>query len=331
MISPGNVCPIKTSKIRTKNDPWITNEIIEQLIDKDRAWLHAKDTDLEEDHEYARMLRNRIKNTIRRAKRSYIQENDQRDQSKFWKKMTYLLPKKCMTQNITLLDENTNNPLSPQEASNYANEYFSTIGYKLAQKFKDPWRSYDYRNPPKMNRLVTNENDLRNIVKQIDPNKSSAIPNLSSKILKDAFLAIIPQLVYMYNLSFDSCIFPNAWKRSTVIPVFKTGEVNKINNYRPISLLPLPGKIAERIVHTAIYEHIELHDLLNKFQGGFRKNHSTISTIADLIDDLATNINNRDHSMAIFIDFSKAFDTVNHTILIKKLKYFGLPQKTYYL
>ena len=118
--------------------------------------------------------------------------------------------------------------------------------------------------------------------------------------------------------------FPEKWKHATVIPIPKEGDHADVNNLRPISLLPLPGKLLEQVVHQQIMEYISMHNLLCKEQGGFRKGFSTISKIADFTDDLFTAINENKLTLAAFIDLRKAFDTVNHNILLQKLKTLGL-------
>ena len=90
------------------------------------------------------------------------------------------------------------------------------------------------------------------------------------------------------------------------------------NNYRPISLLPLPGKIAEKIVHSRLSEYLENNKILNKNQGGFRKNNSTMNSVSEFSHEIYDAINSKNISLATLIDFSKAFDTVNHQILIQK-------------
>ena len=97
-----------------------------------------------------------------------------------------------------------------------------------------------------------------------------------------------------------------------------------MNNLRPISLLPLPGKIAERIMHTHLSNFLENNNLLNKNQGGFRKGKSTISTVAKFTDDILLSMNKHEFSVASFIDLRKAFDTINHEILLSKLPSFGM-------
>ena len=99
-----------------------------------------------------------------------------------------------------------------------------------------------------------------------------------------------------------------------------------MNNYRPISLLPLPGKILERLVYAQTISYLESNNILCPKQGGFRANHSTIRSAAEFTDDLFEAINNKVITKAIFIDLRKAFDTINHEILLHKLKKIGLKQ-----
>ena len=110
--------------------------------------------------------------------------------------------------------------------------------------------------------------------------------------------------------------------------MLKNGDRQDVGNYRPISILPIPGKVIEKIYHRHINEYLELHSILNTRQGGFRKYHSTVKTIAELTDNIFNNINEKYITGATFIDFNKASDTVDHAILKQKLKLMGITGKT---
>ena len=170
----------------------------------------------------------------------------------------------------------------------------------------------------------TNLEEVDLLCKEINPMKSSGIDELSAKLCKDAFLVLGQQLVHLFNSSLLSGIFPNKWKVGKIIPIFKGGDRESVNNYRPVFLLPVPGKMLEKIVHKKVVSFWEDSRFLSEHQVFFRKNHSTVSTMADLTDDLFHQINEGRSTLAAFVDLSKAFDTVNTDILLNKLTHAGI-------
>ncbi len=116
---------------------------------------------------------------------------------------------------------------------------------------------------------------------------------------------------------------PSALKDARVTPIFKSGDKESVNNYRPISVLPVVSKILERHVHNHLYNFLSSHNLITDSQSGFRPLHSTSTALIKLYDDLLTNMNNGQLTGMVFIDLRKAFDTVNHEILLQKLKAYG--------
>lgn len=172
--------------------------------------------------------------------------------------------------------------------------------------------------------MKTDAITVKKVINDINIYKSSATKDLSSIVLKPAFFILIPQLTYMFNLCLSSGIFPDPWKCAIVIPLQKEGNKSDVSNLRPISLLPLIGKLLERIMHTQLVSYLDEHNLLDERQGGFRKGHSTTKKLGELTDDIYKAFNNSEYMVAIFIDFKKAFDTVNRDILLKKLKNFGI-------
>ena len=144
-----------------------------------------------------------------------------------------------------------------------------------------------------------------------------------SRILRNVILALPDHLTYIFNLSIRYNHFPDSWKIANLIPIPKEGNPRDVNNYRPISLLPLPGKLLEKIIYRQIIDYLNANNILDVNQSGIRAKHSTGATVAKLTDDICININNNQPTIATFIDLRKAFDTINHSILIKKLPHFG--------
>ena len=175
-----------------------------------------------------------------------------------------------------------------------------------------------------MENCVTDNVEVLKFCNEIENLKASGMDMISSKICKDAFIVLGNQLTYLFNCSLNTAVFPEKWKVAKVIPLFKGGDREEVGNYRPVSLLPLPGKILEKIVHKRITNFWEDNKFLSKDQGGFRKGFSTVATVADLTDDLFTQINEGNTTLATFFDLRKAFDTVNIGILKKKLERSGV-------
>ena len=136
------------------------------------------------------------------------------------------------------------------------NDYFVNVGPKLAQGCQSQWNFAGVETPLMLNNFRVNEEETLHFCKLININKSSAIENLASRILKLAFITLVTQFTYIINLTFVQSRIPLKWKIATVTPLFKTRDTFKCNNYRPISQLPLQGKIVEKIVHKRMSEFV---------------------------------------------------------------------------
>ena len=156
---------------------------------------------------------------------------------------------------------------------------------------------------------MTEFEEVRLLCKEIKITKSSGLPQLSARILKDALLVLTLQLVYLFNLSLTTGIIPLNWKVASVTPIFKSGRRDCVNNYQPISLIPVPGKLLEKIVHTRISFFLETNKVLLDQQGGFRRGRSTVGSVANFTDNVLRSINVGKVTAAAFVDLPKAFDT----------------------
>ena len=329
------MCPLKHYKVAQAKEPWITNEILEMIKDKDRLLRRAKSRNNPNNWLLAREARNNVNLRIRHAKANFIQDNlntHQNDSKKFWQNIKDILPnsKTTHTGKISLKDQDQNFILEDVKMANTLNHFFTTIGPSLACNMNDPWAYAGPNIDLTLNdTFYVETNELLKILGDIDCTKSSAIAHVNSRVLKDALICLIDQFKHLLNLSFRLGIFPNDWKKALITPLPKDGDLTMCNNYRPISLLPLPGKIAEKIAHNRLMEYFENNELLNKKQGGFRKNNSTVNSISEFTHEIFTAINNKYISLATFIDFSKAFDTVNHTILLEKMKIYRIKNENF--
>ena len=325
-------CPLKKFRVNEVREPWVTNEILEEIKDKDGSIRRARKSEKKENWIKAKSDRNRVGRLVERAKADFLREQQElleNDPKKFWRIVKSIIPgKKAKTSKISLIDRleggNEDVSVEPADTADYINNFFSNIGLKLALQHTEPWVFHGTELLDECPGLKTNFAQVLQLCKEINTSKSSGIPNCATKVLRDAFMVLIPQLVFLFNLSFDKGAFPDKWKVATIIPLYKGGDKTDVGNYRPVSLLPLPGKLIEKIAHSYFSGFLEFNGVLTENQGGFRKGFSTAGSIVDLTNLLLNNVNSGNLSLAAFIDLRKAFDTVNHEILLEKLCLYGI-------
>jgi hypothetical protein len=166
--------------------------------------------------------------------------------------------------------------------------------------------------------------DILDVIKQLKPKHSLDPNNLSMVILKSVANEICMPLKHIVNLSLCTGEIPIQMKTAKIVPIFKSGDPTEINNYRPISLLSSFGKILEKIVANKLTFFLETNSILSQYQFGFRANHSTVHPMMLLLNKLTAALNEKKHSIVIFCDLKKAFDTCDHDILLQKMYNIGI-------
>ena len=210
--------------------------------------------------------------------------------------------------------------------------FFTSIGTKLVDE--NPKMQFFFKLPEIDNTIELFElqeiqmDQLMSLLKQMKVFKSSGIDNISSQVLKDALFILNHQMLYLINLSIRSGVFPNEWKRSTVIPLPKVNNPIKVGDLHSITLLPIPSKITEKIIYGQLMDFLENNKYLNDNQFGFRKNKSTIGAAFKFVNDISSNNNKKTITSAIFIDYKKAFDSISHDILLTKSNSFYISKPT---
>ena len=170
--------------------------------------------------------------------------------------------------------------------------------------------------------------NIENQMQALQKNKAIGCDRISAKLLKDAAPVIAPSLAILFNRSLTSGFFPSSWKIGRVTALYKQGDRMNVNNYRPITILPIISKLLERAVHDQLYKYLIAKQILAKEQFGFRAKKSTDAALIHFTDKVLTCMDSGQITGAAFLDLSKAFDTVNHELLLLKLTYAGLSNNT---
>ena len=242
--------------------------------------------------------------------------------------MAYYVEKKRKSNVPTSLKLNSNKITDKNEIASEFNKYFTSVGPLYSDAIpvvNTTYQSY-------LNRVISSNfsfspvesETISKIIKECLPKTSTGIDGLSMKLLKRLSPYICESLTLVINQSLNTGIFPTSFKIAKVLPLFKKGDPLIMENYRPISLLPCISKIFEKVVYTQVYSYFVRESLFYISQYGFRKYHSTEHACLEFLDKVMCDLDKGETPISVFIDLSKAFDTINHQILLNKLRYYGL-------
>ena len=330
--------PFKKCRIKNRFNPWFTHDISEATTNRNKAWALARSTGSAAAWQSFRHLRNKCTHLVKMAKSKYFVNHLSAcgsNPTKFWKTVKSLkgVSPPTLPQQIMLEDKAINDP---KEVCNAFNNHFIQCGtlFDLSNfpdvpdgvldNFTvdarslgtDPTTSFSFR--------PIQQHEVLSALRNSKCMKSSVgADQLDPRLLKLAAPIIARPLTHIFNLSLFSGYIPSIWKSALVVPLHKGGDPNEMNNYRPISKLPCLAKMLESFVNEQISSFLSLNSILCPFQSGFRAGHSTITATTLVVNDIASAVDKKQCCAALFIDLSKAFDTVNHEILFGKLNSLG--------
>ena len=212
-----------------------------------------------------------------------------------------------------------------KEIAEKFNDFFTNIGSNLEKSIPHTTTSvYSYLKgspPNSLSLFLTDPEEIIRVVSKFPNKSSSGFDGIPMHLMKSSIACVAEPISKIVNCTLQTGIFPELLKIAKVCPVFKDGESSLFTNYRPISVLPSFSKIFEKIVANRLLTYLEKNRILSPYQFGFRKNHSTFMAIADMYDKISSATDENKFSIGIFIDLSKAFDTINHSILFKNLNF----------
>ena len=333
--------PIKRMKnrdLKTMIKPWISHEAKRCIRKRDIAfgkYIRAKNpiTKVALHDEY-KIIRNETTQKLRRSKYAYFKTYFQKHSGNvrnLWKGINQIVNVKSKSYDFpTHMEDDLGNSIdSPVGISNHINDYFSNIAESILNKrvFAGDGNFEKYlSNPSESSIIICNVlvSEVSQIINQFELNKAYGPTSIPINILKNINSEISPILTQLINLSFKLGSHPLRLKIAKIISIFKKGSKLKASNYRPISLLSNINKIFEKIMFNRLSSFISDQNSLYEHQYGFRSKHSTEHALINLTERIKESLDtighsrNRQYACGVFVDFQKAFDTVNHEILLKK-------------
>ena len=319
--------PVKRKRCSRKSSaaPWLNDKLRRCIKKKYRLFgLLKRGLILKRDF-------NRFKNMLtyvmnKSKKLFYMRKLNNCDTTKeTWSNINAILRRKTKKNN-TLIIKHNNLILNNLDLSDYINNSFIDIACNLADSFprEVDW-SYFNNITPNVESFMffpSSPVEVYNIIGKL-ANKGNALFDIKPKILNEIKDFIAPLISFFYNKCISQGIYPDILKLSRVVPVYKSGGTNDINNYRPISNLPTINKIFELLTLDRFSSFINRHALITENQFGFRENRSTTTAIFSFVTDVLQTFNKGNYTIAIFMDLKRAFDTVDLSILVYKMNRYG--------
>ena len=330
---------VRFKRYKHKNNAWITESLISSIKHKDQLYknLHSltrTDSSYESTKLEFKKYEKTLKKTIDQVKKTYYNNQFikyQADIKNTWVTIKSILNKNRSSRKMqTKFCVNGSYIEGDLKIANEFNKYFSEIGPLLASEINQSNFNSSIRNflSPRTHHTfrftqVTQDIILK-IIKNFTNKPSSGYDNINSIFIKKMQNQLSLPITILVNQSLATGIFPEKLKIAKIIPLYKKNDDDKMSNYRPISLLPVFSKIFEKVVQNQLYNYLSTNNLLFESQHGFRENYSTETATIELVDYLKLQIDNKHNPLCLFLDLSKAFDTINFDILLLKLKHLGI-------
>ena len=318
--------------------PWMTNGLLKSISKKRSLFKQFKNDKFKDKDSDVYLQYKAYTDTINKLKRICMRDHYQnffsqnfRNSRQIWIGINTLLNRHKKQHNTIFLEDN-GFISDPAKVANKFNDFFLNIAEKLSAKIENKnSKPQDYLKNPNKSKFTLKEtipNEVKKVVDQLDSKKSGDIYSITPEIVKLSNEVVAEALSIIFNRCVREGHFPDTLKLAKVIPIHKGDSVLTVSNYRPISLLPIFSKIMERLIYNQFIEYIEKYEILSELQFGFQKNKSTEHAISSIFAKITNALSNKKSSYCIFLDFAKAFDTVNHKILVEKLSYYGVHGKT---
>lgn len=311
-----NHAPYTTSRVTKPYAPWLTDNVKFLMKERDRALSNYKILNTIGSWNYYKQLRNFTVSAIRREKAAYLTfiQNQQNNSKELWHSLKTLNIQRKQDVDI---------PFSlrkPDEVNNYFASVFSPPDN--CSDMSDWYRVNKFKNDIVFNFKLATTGQVNTLINQLKSNAYGS-DKVSAKMLQLCSPVICKYVTHILNCCLEVGYFPDNWKLSLIKPISKNNDPKSFNDLRPITIIPAISKLLEKTVKNQIYDYVINNSIVSSFQSGFRKNHSTTSVLMSVTDNIFKSLDDGNASALILLDFSKAFDTLDHSLLCAKLTYYG--------
>ena len=323
---------VRLSRKKANDKVWITNGIKRSIKHKNNLFHLQLNNRTMTNISNWKTYRNMLNKIIHKAQIDYYKKQiDMQSNSckGLWKTLGSMISNKAKKSQINKLKVNNKYVKNPGNIAEIFNKFFCEIGPNLSKKFQEiPQNAFTKYMGESANQSMflheTNVTEVEKIISSFESKKSSGHDDIPVKFIKISASYISKFISEIINFSIKTGQYPDHLKVAKVIPIHKKGDTSNPNNYRPISILSVVNKIFEKILHKRLYSYLNKFNILYKFQFGFREGHSTTQALTEITDKIRNGMDHKNYTCGIFIDLCKAFDTVDHEILLSKMYHYGI-------
>ena len=324
---------VRVSRKRVKDKPWLTHNLKSCIKKKHKLYKTSVRNGSEDNIYKYKQYRNILVRSLKIAEELYYKQlfdDTQQSAYNLWKHLGPIINPntKKSGSGINKILYNGHYITDKSQICNVMNEYFCGVGKKLQTKMPDCGGEFLTYLPEQISETFflspVVQEELVIEIKKLNPRKSCGPDDIGAKIIQLCPTIFTDNLSKIYNHSIEICDYPSELKIAKVIALFKKGEKFNPNNYRPISLLSCFNKLFEKLLCKRLVKFLERNQISFNYQYGFRKLHSTTLALIEFTDTIIRFLDEGNYCISVFIDLTKAFDTVDHEILLHKLERYGI-------